>query len=431
MSATKSKKELADAGRRKLEASEQESEQLGDRPPSTSYAQLSGSYLGKPGHPAEGNSRAAGGEQTSTSYAQLSDSILGRQSGQHQSKGNSNVAGHTATSYGKDFSTLQQYIDDLTQEKFELMRGLEQQRRLAETLAAENMALTEDFNRQGAGFQDVKKLLERYKAEIAAQQMALQSVAAERDACRGGVTESAERIKAVASEVVALEETVLKLRSANLKLERETEQAKGAERKALHLLQTASTDRGSLQAMIEALQEEKRTLSAKLRRATVGSHLQAERPPRDASTQTAAAAEVDTGRLTEVAASAPETQASTPAPAAAALVSDKRHMLGALEARLAQVAQLQAANGELRYKLESMTQRFELAVAQSSFAAAAAAAQADGEGYVKSANVTPQPMPRRPLRAPREEQRSGGVLTWLAHLVAPPPPQRLTARRLV
>lgn len=47
-----------------------------------------------------------------------------------------------------NFSSLQRYIDELTQDKFELLRGLEVQRKLAETLAAENQALAEDFNRQ-------------------------------------------------------------------------------------------------------------------------------------------------------------------------------------------------------------------------------------------------------------------------------------------
>ena len=51
-------------------------------------------------------------------------------------------------STGRDFSALQQHIDELTQQKFELARGLDGQRKVAETLAAENLALTEDFNRQ-------------------------------------------------------------------------------------------------------------------------------------------------------------------------------------------------------------------------------------------------------------------------------------------
>jgi hypothetical protein len=56
-----------------------------------------------------------------------------------------------AASRSKEFSALQQYIDELTQEKFELQRSVEQQGRLAATLAAENQALTEDFNKQVHG----------------------------------------------------------------------------------------------------------------------------------------------------------------------------------------------------------------------------------------------------------------------------------------
>jgi hypothetical protein len=41
---------------------------------------------------------------------------------------------------------LQQYIDDLTQEKYELQRGMEQQSKLAASLASENEQLTQDFN---------------------------------------------------------------------------------------------------------------------------------------------------------------------------------------------------------------------------------------------------------------------------------------------
>jgi hypothetical protein len=43
---------------------------------------------------------------------------------------------------------LQQHIDDLTREKYEMLRGMAGQRRVAETLEAENRALADDFNRQ-------------------------------------------------------------------------------------------------------------------------------------------------------------------------------------------------------------------------------------------------------------------------------------------
>ena len=47
-----------------------------------------------------------------------------------------------------NFTQLQQHIDDLTNEKFELVRGLKEQQKMAAGLSEENLLLTEDFNRQ-------------------------------------------------------------------------------------------------------------------------------------------------------------------------------------------------------------------------------------------------------------------------------------------
>ena len=46
------------------------------------------------------------------------------------------------------FAELQQHIDELTQEKYELLRALGKQRQVTEQLSAENQGLTDDFNRQ-------------------------------------------------------------------------------------------------------------------------------------------------------------------------------------------------------------------------------------------------------------------------------------------
>ena len=48
----------------------------------------------------------------------------------------------------KDFAALQQHIDELTQQKFELTRGLTGQQKMAQELAEENRNMAEDFNRQ-------------------------------------------------------------------------------------------------------------------------------------------------------------------------------------------------------------------------------------------------------------------------------------------
>ena len=46
------------------------------------------------------------------------------------------------------FKALQQHIDELTREKYELMRGLAGQRRVQESLEQESERFAGDFNRQ-------------------------------------------------------------------------------------------------------------------------------------------------------------------------------------------------------------------------------------------------------------------------------------------
>lgn len=58
------------------------------------------------------------------------------------------LASSSAAAKGNTFSMLQQHIDDLTREKFELMRGLQEQQKLAAGLSDENLTITESFNRQ-------------------------------------------------------------------------------------------------------------------------------------------------------------------------------------------------------------------------------------------------------------------------------------------
>lgn len=48
---------------------------------------------------------------------------------------------------GEDFSTLQQHIDKLTEEKFELHRRLDMQSKVTQSLSSENQELTESYNR--------------------------------------------------------------------------------------------------------------------------------------------------------------------------------------------------------------------------------------------------------------------------------------------
>ena len=55
---------------------------------------------------------------------------------------------HFASLVCRRFKALQQHIDELTREKFDLIRGLQTQRKVQESLEAESERFTNDFNRQ-------------------------------------------------------------------------------------------------------------------------------------------------------------------------------------------------------------------------------------------------------------------------------------------
>ena len=197
------------------------------------------------------------------------------------------------------FAALQQYIDELTQEKYELLRGMAGQRKVAETLEAQNQAIAEDFNRQAAQVGALREELAQLHAEVNAQRMALTAIAAERDAARSSAADSAERLKRLAAEVVDLEERVLRARSNELHAEKEAATAAQTARRAQSAAQSALLERGNLQSIVDTLQEEKRSLHVKLRKAVLGERLRAEQPPKDASTQTTAATATAAGSPTK------------------------------------------------------------------------------------------------------------------------------------
>ncbi|CAM6105658.1 unnamed protein product [Calypogeia fissa] len=171
---------------------------------------------------------------------------------------------------GDDFSMLEQHIEDLTQEKFSLQRGLDSARALAETLAKENSALTEDFNNQGALVNDLKAEIERLQGEIRAQTVVVKNMKGERDKAVQDSKGAVERAQALAAEVIALEEKVLRARSQELKLQREMESL-SAETEAQKRQMTAlDKDRANLKTLMEALQEEKGLLQTQIRKATAG-----------------------------------------------------------------------------------------------------------------------------------------------------------------
>ncbi|KAH0917700.1 LOW QUALITY PROTEIN: hypothetical protein HID58_025360 [Brassica napus] len=210
-----------------------------------------------------------------------------------------------------DFSTLEQHIEDLTQEKFSLQRDLDASRALAESLASENSSMTDTYNQQRSIVNQLKDDMEKLHQQIQAQMGELESVRNEYGNAQLECNAADERSQILASEVISLEDKALRLRSNELKLERELESAQ-AEMSSykyalyslyLHLylmfgpkhttrnsicnfwdniililtinfyrkkLQSLEKDRQDLQSTIKALQEEKKVLQTMVQKASSG-----------------------------------------------------------------------------------------------------------------------------------------------------------------
>jgi chromosome segregation ATPase len=118
-----------------------------------------------------------------------------------------------------------QHIEDLTQEKFSLQRDLDASRALAESLASENSSMTDTYNQQRGLVNQLKDDMERLYQQIQAQMGELESVRVEYANAQLECNAADERSQILASEVISLEDKALRLRSNELKLERELEKA--------------------------------------------------------------------------------------------------------------------------------------------------------------------------------------------------------------
>ncbi|CAA3009246.1 BLISTER-like isoform X1 [Olea europaea subsp. europaea] len=166
----------------------------------------------------------------------------------------------------EDFAALEQHIEDLTQDKFSLQRALEASRTLAESLAAENSTLTDSYNQQGSIVNQLKFDLENLQAEIKAQLTELEAVKIEYTNAQLECNAADDRAKLLASEVIGLEEKALRLRSNELKLERQLENSQAEISSYRRKMSSLEKDRQDLQSTIDALQEEKKLLQSKLRK---------------------------------------------------------------------------------------------------------------------------------------------------------------------
>ncbi|KAL6517132.1 hypothetical protein OROHE_017838 [Orobanche hederae] len=355
----------------------------------------------------------------------------------------------------EDFAALEQHIEDLTQEKFSLQRALDASRSLAESLASENSALTDSFNQQGRVVNQLQFDLEKLQEEIKAQLRAgydnlffindfidglplcwslslpsylhspqsidileilvsrtvfpraafmlveLEAVKIENANAQLECNAADERAKLLAAEVIGLEEKALRLRSNELKLERQLENTQSEISSCRRKMTTLEKDRQDLLSTIDALQEEKKLLQSKIRKASSGGKStdfnKTSDNKKNASTSTE---DLDISTTTESSNSdnldtallggdAPGSQFShenihltleglpTAIPPdqirmiqnintlVAELALEKDQLMQALSAESFQSSKLLELNKELSRKLEAQTQRLELLTAQS------------------------------------------------------------------
>ncbi|KAL2506514.1 blister [Abeliophyllum distichum] len=305
----------------------------------------------------------------------------------------------------EDFAALEQHIEDLTQDKFSLQRALEASRTLAESLAAENSALTDSYNQQGSIVNQLKFDLEKLQAEIKAQLKELETVKIEYANAQLECNAADERAKLLASEVIGLEEKALRLRSNELKSERQLENSQAEISSYRKKMSSLEKDRQDLQSTIDALQEEKKLLLSKLRKISasgksvdikksvsntkdVSTSTEDLADERDADTTTeasnlenyGAASLGDDGSSSQflhengplnieaLSSSIPSDQMrmiQNINTLIAELALEKEQVTQALLAESTQSSKLMELNKELTRKLEAQTQRLELLTAQS------------------------------------------------------------------
>ncbi|XP_028100053.1 protein BLISTER isoform X2 [Camellia sinensis] len=297
----------------------------------------------------------------------------------------------------EDFAALEQHIEDLTQEKFSLQRALEASQTLAESLASENSALTDSYNQQGSVVNQLKSEMEKLQEEIKAQLEDLESLKREYANVQLECNASDEHAKLLASEVIGLEEKALRLRSSELKLERQLENSQAEISSFKKKMSSLEKERQDLQLTIDALQEEKKLLQVKLMKASVnGKFVDVSKNPtnkKDVSTSTEDLdTTADTSNLEMHSTAGSDASSSSLLPddgqlniqvaslnippdqmrmilSINALISElsleKEKLMQALLAESHESSNLKELNKDLSRKLETQTQRLELLTAQS------------------------------------------------------------------
>ncbi|XP_022640463.1 protein BLISTER isoform X3 [Vigna radiata var. radiata] len=302
-----------------------------------------------------------------------------------------------SSSKNEDFAALEQYIEDLTKEKFSLQRALEASQVLAESLATENSTLTDNYNQQRSVVNQLRSDMEKLQEDIKAQLAELQAFKSEYTNAQLECNAADERAKLLASEVIGLEEKALRLRSSELKLEKQLENAQAEISSYRKKISSLDKDRHDLHSTIDALQEEKKLLLSKMRKvSTTGKSIESQTSKRDISTSTEDLASEDPASNSpnpeindndaEASSSSslvPETRRSSLGVSPVNIPHDQMRMIENINALISELAlekeeliksltlessecsRMKEINKELSRKLEVQTQRLELLTAQS------------------------------------------------------------------
>lgn len=297
-------------------------------------------------------------------------------------------------SQNEDFTALEQHIEDLTQEKFSLQRALDASRVLAESLAAENSSLTDNYNQQRSVVNQLKSEMEMLQEDIKARLVELESIKSEYTNAQLECNAADERAKLLASEVIGLEEKALRLRSTELKLQKQLENAQAEISSYRKKVSSLEKERHDFQSTISALQEEKKLLLSKVRKASgTGKSIESQTSKRDVCTSTEDLASEDPDsnsshtEITDIAENSsrplvPETTHSSFGVSPVNIPRDQMRMVENINALISELAlekeelmkalafessessRMKEINKELSRKLEIQTQRLELLTAR-------------------------------------------------------------------
>eukprot|EP01023_Acetabularia_acetabulum_P038026 TRINITY_DN3631_c0_g1_i5.p1 TRINITY_DN3631_c0_g1~~TRINITY_DN3631_c0_g1_i5.p1 ORF type:complete len:238 (-),score=55.95 TRINITY_DN3631_c0_g1_i5:65-778(-) len=167
--------------------------------------------------------------------------------------------------YRQQIKELQRFIDELTQEKYELMRGLEKQNDITNKLASESATAGERLIQQQQENEGLKVQLVSYEKELQAIQMAHISAAAERDAARQAVEEAQHRGRELAAEIVHMEDAVQRSQLDVATREKGIDSVKKQVVELENKLKGADRAHKGLESQIDQLQADKKNLMNRLR----------------------------------------------------------------------------------------------------------------------------------------------------------------------